>query len=87
MDGKKAVKIFVDHPDPSSVDDDRIAIHWTTNSIEFVIREGDVDRCLAVGALHDNITGASHKRKSDAFVISLNKAVEASWYQLKKTSS
>lgn len=84
MDGKKFVKLFVDHSDPSSVNDEQITINWTDNSVEFIIADGDVDHYFHAAPLSEAISNVTHKRKSDAFVLILTKAVESSWYQLKK---
>lgn len=84
MDGKKMVKIFVDHADPESVSDECITVNWTDNSVEFIIADGEVDHYFSAGPLSEAISSVTHKRKSDSFVLVLQKAVESSWYQLKK---
>jgi hypothetical protein len=85
LDGKKTVKIYVEHSNPASVDDDQISINWTESSLEFSIRDGDLDHYLHIGPLQESISSVTHKRKDDSFVLILNKVSESSWYQLKKT--
>lgn len=84
LDGKKSVKVYVDHANPSDVDEDAISINWTANSVEFIIRDGDLDHYLHIGPLNEDISGVTHKKKDDSFVLILSKSVESSWYQLKK---
>ena len=85
MDGKKTVKIFVDHSDPESVSDEHITVNWTDNSVEFIVADGEVDHYFSARPLSEAICSVTHKRKGDSFVLVLNKAVESSWYQLKKS--
>lgn len=72
-----------------TVEPERIVVNWTETSVEFLVRSeaGDVDYCLLVQPLNQAISGATHKAKENEFVLTLTKAVQASWYQLKKTSS
>lgn len=88
-DGKKTVKLIVDFAGAHAVEADRIAVNWTETSVEFLVRSeaGDVDYCLIVQPLNQAISGATHRAKENEFVITVSKAVEASWYQLKKASS
>ena len=87
MDGKKIVKVLVDHSDPASVDDEKITLNWTDTTVEFIIEDDDFDHYLHLGPLNESISSVVHKRKDDCFVLVLSKSVEASWHQLKKTSS
>lgn len=83
------MKLIVDFSGAHTVEAERIVVNWTETSVEFLVRSeaGDMDYCLLVQPLNQAITGATHKAKENEFVITLSKAVQASWYQLKKTSS
>ena len=85
MDGKKIVKLFVDFPNAETVEEDRIQLNWTETTVEFLVKNGDIDMCLAVNPLSQGISGAELKKKADQFVVVLSKAVAASWHQLKKS--
>jgi hypothetical protein len=52
-------------------------LKFTTNGKTYI---------LLIGPLYNSIEGASYKKKSDKFVVSLNKSVESSWFQLKASS-
>jgi len=83
-DEKKSVKIYIDFEGADQVDDNDISLHNTKTSLEFAVSLPDLHYKLVVPSLNNDIDTVIYKKKSDKFVLTLKKATDISWFDLKK---
>ncbi len=80
------MKIYIDYERADEIDDSNIKIQAddASFSFSFIGRDG-LEKSLIISNLHDSLEGASVKKKSDKFILTLKKVLATSWYQLKKS--
>ena len=82
-DGKKTVSIYIDFDAADKIDDEAINLSTTETSLEFRV-SAHKEFALNIEALHGSLAGCVYKKKADKFVLSLKKAEEVAWNQLKR---
>lgn len=86
LDGTKNLKVYVDFECANELLDDDVTIISDSSSIEFSVRKGMKNYKLVLDSLSGTIINASVKKKSDKFVITIVKAEETAWFELRKAS-
>eukprot|EP00903_Cladosiphon_okamuranus_P015675 g14473.t1 len=85
---KKKVKIYVPQEGCSEIDDASISLKWEARCVdlEVTLPSGGARR-LHIPSLHDDITGATLRKKQDKLIVTLVKKDEVNWYDLTSTNS
>jgi len=86
LDEEKFVRLYIDFTSANEVADDEITTENDDQSFSFKFNHSSKCYLLAVNPLNDKIDRLVLKKKSDKFVITLYKATEATWFQLKKST-
>ncbi|CAM9380429.1 unnamed protein product [Hapterophycus canaliculatus] len=82
------VKIYVPLEGCSEIDDDNISLKWEARCVDLeVTLPSGGGRRLHIPSLHDDITGASLRKKQDKLILTLVKKDEVTWYDLTSTNS
>ncbi len=85
-DGRKIVSVYVPLVFLAGAElaaDSGITIEWSATSVSLICTDASGRAYeLRFPKLHEEISGAKHKRKEDSIVLVLSKATELSWYKL-----
>jgi hypothetical protein len=86
VDEKKKVKIYVDFDKADELSDDAISIcKISSDAVEFSVQTGKKQFKLVLDSLSGSIGSINFKKKSDKFIITLEKETETVWFELRKT--
>ena len=86
LDGTKNLKVYVDFHCANELLDEDMTLESDSSSIEFSIRKGTKHYKLVLDSLSGRIINASVKKKTDKFILTIVKAEETAWFELRKTS-
>ncbi|CAM9382065.1 unnamed protein product [Ectocarpus sp. 12 AP-2014] len=85
---KAKVKIYVPLEGCEDVEDDSISLKWEARCLDLeVTLPSGVARRLHIPSLHDDITGATFRKKKSKMIVTLVKKDEVTWYDLTSTNS
>lgn len=82
---KAKVKIYVPVEGCSAIDDANISLKWEARCVDLQFDIPSGARRLHIPSLHDDITGATMRKKQDKFILTLVKKDEVTWYDLTST--
>ncbi|CAB1102818.1 unnamed protein product [Ectocarpus sp. CCAP 1310/34] len=85
---KAKVKIYVPLEGCADIEDDSISLKWEASCLDLeVTLPSGVARRLHIPSLHDDITGATFRKKKSKMIVTLVKKDEVTWYDLTSTNS
>eukprot|EP00904_Undaria_pinnatifida_P005043 jgi/Undpi1/1669/HiC_scaffold_11.g05059.m1 len=82
---KAKVKIYISVEGCSDIDDDHISLKWEPRCVDLQFSVPSGARRLHIPSLHDDITGATVRKKQDKFILTLMKKDEVTWFDLTST--
>uniref|UniRef100_A0A7S2Y0T4 CS domain-containing protein n=1 Tax=Fibrocapsa japonica TaxID=94617 RepID=A0A7S2Y0T4_9STRA len=86
-DADSKVKIYIPLDNIGAPDEEKSDVQWTANSFTLqVTNSEDAKYLLAVDSLNDNIKGASMKIRPNKIIVTLQKELDVSWHDLRKTA-
>lgn len=84
VDGTKSVKIYIDFEGANEIsDDDMVVDKSSSTSVAFSLCKDGKHYKFVLDSLSGSIINATVKKKSDKFVLTLNKQDETAWFDLR----